>query len=125
MASATPVVQRAADDKDSANVITAGLEKPENASSAVTRPVKTRATKTSMATTSTRSFSLMNRIRAPMQDGQDHNIIGRHTYSLPSSAGWILLFTYIPYPSPLNSYSLNSMIFKATFKTYYMVFHGF
>lgn len=46
-------------------VITAGLAKPENASSMLTKPVRTSATNTIMATTSTRSFSLTNRMTAP------------------------------------------------------------
>ena len=58
MASATPVWHSgAADDKDSANGASRpGWKSRKTPLRAVTRAVKTRATKTSMATTPTRSF---------------------------------------------------------------------
>ncbi len=51
--------------KTAHTVITAGLAKPENASSIFTKPVRTNAASTIIATTSTRNFSVTNKTIAP------------------------------------------------------------
>ena len=51
--------------KTAQTVITAGLANPENACSRSTKPVNTRAARTIIAITSTRNFSLTNRMIAP------------------------------------------------------------
>ncbi len=62
--------------KTAQTTMTAGLAKPENASSTVTKPVSTKATSTIMATTSTRSLSLMKSKNRDGENAQHQEVLG-------------------------------------------------